>query len=168
MGKRLAGVIGGTIFAIALGAGGAVAQDGGQWNSKAVLVVIGTKAVTLEDQPGHMIAITEFDGAAFNSDGKPFLDKARYQVTDITDTAGQEIGYKTFTEPDGSKVYARYLLKEKKKDGAQTVWNGTWEFTGGTGKYRGITGRGSYHVVSVSDTAVWDELTGEYKVAPSQ
>src|SRR3954464_1237769 len=29
----------------------------------------------------------------------------------------------------------------------------------------GITGGGEYHVVIVSDTALWDELRGEYKIA---
>jgi hypothetical protein len=37
-------------------------------------------------------------------------------------------------------------------------------FTGGTGKYAGITGSGDYHVVLISDTALWDELRGEYKI----
>ena len=165
---RISQVVGGAVLALAVGMGGAVAQEtSDQWRAKAVLVVLGTKSVSLADQPGHTVSITEFDGVSFNSDNKPFLEKARYQVTDITDSAGQEIGYKTFTEPDGSKVFAKYLLTEKKTDGSQMVWNGTWQFTGGTGKYQGITGQGTYHVVSVSDTAVWDELTGEYKIPPS-
>lgn len=165
--KHLLDVVGGTVLALAAGGGGAMAQDSGVWNSKAVLVAIGTKSVTLEDQKDHTISITEYDGVAFNADGKPFLDKARYQVTNVTDTGGlANGGYKIFTDPDGSKVFAKYVLTEAKMDAKQPELNGRWEFTGGTGKYKGISGRGTYHVVVVSDTALWDELTGEYKLAP--
>jgi hypothetical protein len=66
------------------------------------------------------------------------------------------------TEYDGAvfNADAKYVLKDAKPK----EFRGTFEFTGGTGKYAGITGRGEYHVVLVSDTALWDELRGEYKI----
>jgi hypothetical protein len=141
-------------------AGTAAAEQSGTWNARAVLVVLETKSMAVGDQPDHTVSITRFDGAAFNADGKPFLDKARYEVVDHSDTAGRNGGYKTFTEADGSKVFAKYTLT----GGTMPDLRGTWEFIGGTGRYQGISGRGEYHVVFVSETALWDELTGEYKV----
>jgi hypothetical protein len=138
----------------------AAAEEAGQWFGRAVLVTLSSKSVKVEDRADHTVSVTEFDGAVFNADGKPFLDKARYQVVDLTDAGTSSGGHKTFTEADGSKVFAKYLLKDAKPK----EFRGTFEFTGGTGKYAGITGRGEYHVVLVSDTALWDELRGEYKI----
>jgi hypothetical protein len=138
----------------------AVAEETGQWFGRAVLVTLSSKTVKLEDRADHAVSVTEYDGAVFNADGKPFLDKARYQVVNLTDAGTSGGGYKTFTEADGSKVFAKYVLKEAKPP----EFRGSFEFTGGTGKYAGITGRGDYHVVAISDTALWDELRGEYKI----
>ncbi|MDE5454129.1 hypothetical protein GWE18_14970 [Bradyrhizobium sp. CSA112] len=138
----------------------AAAEEAGQWFGRAVLVTLSSKSVKVEDRADHTVSVTEFDGAVFNADGKPFLDKARYQVVDLTDAGTSSGGHKTFTEADGSKVFAKYVLKDAKPK----EFRGTFEFTGGTGKYAGITGRGEYHVVQVSDTALWDELRGEYKI----
>jgi hypothetical protein len=138
----------------------AVAEETGQWFGRAVLVTLSSKSVKLENRADHTVSVTEYDGAVFNADGKPFLDKARYQVVDLTDAGTSSGGYKTFTEADGSKVFAKYVLKDAKLPELR----GTFEFIGGTGKYTGITGRGDYHVVLISDTALWDELRGEYKI----
>ena len=137
-----------------------VAEEAGQWFGRAVLVTLSSKSVKLEHRADHTVSVTEYDGAVFNADGKPFLDKARYQVVDQTDAGTSSGGYKTFTEADGSKVFAKYVLKDAKP----REFRGTFQFTGGTGKYAGITGSGDYHVVLISDTALWDELRGEYKI----
>jgi hypothetical protein len=157
------GPLGGTALAMLLMTAGssapAAAEETGQWFGRAVIVTLSSKSTTVGDRPDHILSVLETDGVVFNADGKPFLDKARYQIADYVDGATR-IGYKTFTEPDGSKVFAKYTLKEAK---LPDLW-GVFEFTGGTGKYAGITGHGEYHVVLVSDTAAWDELRGEYRI----
>jgi hypothetical protein len=147
-------------LAVAASAGAANGQETGKWFGKAVLVQVGTaKAINLEDKPNHLVLLAEFDGVVFNGDGKPFLDKARYQVVDMADGSSRS-GYKTFTDADGSKVFAKWTLKEAKLPDLK----GTFEFTGGTGKYAGITGQGEYHVGVINDSLLWDELRGEYKI----
>jgi len=47
----------------------------------------------------------------------------------VVDTGVIRGGYKTFTEADGSKVFAKYTVTEFKLPEV----NGTFEFTGGTG-----------------------------------
>ncbi|HEY0526246.1 MAG TPA: hypothetical protein VGD08_22825 [Stellaceae bacterium] len=154
--------MGGAILAVMLAVAGglpAAAEESGQWFGRAVIVTVSSKTVNVGDRADHIISVSETDGVVFNGDGKPFLDKARYQIADWSDGATR-IGYKTFTETDGSKVFAKYTLKEAKLPDL----HGVFEFTGGTGKYAGITGHGEYHVVLVSDTAAWDELHGEYSI----
>jgi hypothetical protein len=134
------------------------AQEMQKWHGQGVLVVTQVTQLKLEDRAGHMVGVSDYDGAVYNAQGKPFLDKARYQVAGLVDTQGSNIGYKTFSEADGSKVFAKYAVTQVKLPEI----NGTFEFTGGTGKYEGITGRGTFHLVRVSDKAAVDELTGEY------
>jgi hypothetical protein len=44
--------------------------------------------------------------------------------------------------------------------------HGTLEITGGTGKYDGITGSGTFRIVYVSDRVGWNELNAEYTIPP--
>ncbi len=156
----------GAIFALLLTAGGglsAAAEESGQWHGKGILVIIASSAMEVEGLANHRVSITEFDGAVFNGDGKPFLDKARYHVVSLSDPGVTRGGYKTFTESDGSKVIAKYTVTEVKLPEVK----GTFEFTNGTGKYQGITGSGTFRFVYVSEKAAWDELSGEYRI-PTQ
>jgi hypothetical protein len=141
----------------------AAAEESGQWHGKGVIVITSTNRVKVDDSANHTIATTEWDGAIFNGEGKAFLDKAHYQVAGQVDSAGARGGYKTFSEGDGSKVFAKFTNTEAKPP----EFRGTFVFTGGTGKYEGITGNGTFHLMMVSDKAGWDELAGEYKI-PTQ
>ncbi len=156
--------LGGAAVALALGAGGApapaAAEEAGQWFGRAVLVVTSSKAARMEDRPNHTVSLSEMDGVVFNGDGRPFLDKARYQVVDLFDAGASMGGYKTFTDADGSKVFARYAVTTPGRPEAR----GTFEFTGGTGRYQGTAGRGEFRITWVSDMTAWDELRGEYRI----
>ncbi|HEX6840747.1 MAG TPA: hypothetical protein VF113_04435 [Stellaceae bacterium] len=163
MSKRrlLAAALGSAAVAAAIAASPpAVAEETGHWEGKGVLVVSSRTMLKVEDSANHSVSLTEWDGAIFNGQGKSFLDKARYQVVAPVDTAGARGGYKTFSERDGSKVFAKFIGTEAKPP----EFRGTFEFTGGTGKYEGITGNGTFHLVMVSDKAAWDELVGDYKL----
>ncbi len=78
----------------------------------------------------------------FNGDGRPFLDKARYQVVNLFDAGASVGGYKTFTDADGSQAFARYTVTTLGRPESR----GTLEFTGGTGRYQGIAGRGEFRI----------------------
>ena len=138
------------------------AAETNKWFGKGVLVEVGGgKTVATEDQLDHKLMILDCDGAVVNADGKPFLDKARYQIVGIVDTAVGGHGYKTFTEADGAQVFAKYTVTELKLPDIK----GTFEFTRGTGKYEGIKGGGNFHVMVLSDKTQYDELHGEYTLA---
>jgi hypothetical protein len=138
----------------------AVAEETGQWHGKGVLVVVEKTSMKVEDRANHTVAATEYDGAVYNEDGKSFLDKARYQVVALNDAGVLRVGYKTFTDGDGAKVFAKYSVTESKPP----EHHGTLEITGGTGKYEGITGTGTFRIVYISDRVGWDELSAEYTI----
>ena len=163
--NRSGRALGGAAVALIFATGGgaptpAAAEEAGQWFGRAVLVVTSHKAARLEDRANHTVSLSEMDGVVFNGDGRPFLDKARYQVVDLFDAGASMGGYKTFTDADGSKVFARYAVTAPGRPEAR----GTFEFTGGTGRYQGIAGRGEFRITWVSDMTAWDELRGEYRI----
>jgi hypothetical protein len=92
----------------------AAADDSGHWRGLAALVVTDQKTVKVDDGTDHVVIVSEQDGAIQNADGNSFLDKARYQVVSVVDTGVIRGGYKTFTEADGSKVFAKYTVTEFK------------------------------------------------------
>ena len=148
-----------TVGGVSISAWGA---ESGKWRGRAVLVTISEKGSEVRDKKDHKVWLTEYDGLVFTEVGGEFLANARYQVTDLTDAGGDMAsgGYKTFTMDDGSKVFARYQMKEY----SPPIVRGEWKFLNGTGRYEGITGNGVYEVHQVSDTVLWDILEGEYKL----
>ena len=63
--------------------------------------------------------------------------------------AGASVGgHKTFTDADGSKIFARYAATARGREA-----RGTFEFTGGTGRRQGIAGRGEYRIQTAAAAA---------------
>jgi hypothetical protein len=150
------------LAAIALGfCGAAAAGEKGRFKGHAALVVTKNETIKVEDQPEHVIYQMQEDGVMFNDAGSGLLDKARYQVIYMSDSGGMVSGgYKTFTMADGSKVYAKFADTEANPP----VYKGTWEFTGGSGKYAGIKGKGVWTYTSVADGVAWDVFEGDYEM----
>ncbi|MCG3201222.1 MAG: hypothetical protein NFCOHLIN_01088 [Gammaproteobacteria bacterium] len=145
----------------ALFATSALAGEKGKIRSRASLVTIKFEQAKVEDQAEHVVMYGEMDGVLFTEPSGGFLDKARYQVVYLSDSSGMVSGgYKTFTTADGAKVFAKFTDTEM----APPVYKGTFELIGGTGKYQGIKGKGTWTYTSVSDSAAWDEMEGEYEL----
>jgi hypothetical protein len=137
------------------------AEESGHWKGRAALVVTNAPTVKVGDSSSHQVSLSEMDGVIFNEGGQSFLANARYQVVDLQDSGGMVSGgYKTFTAEGGSKVFAKYNVL----GGSSPTFNGEWTFVGGTDKYKGVTGKGTFTITWVSDTTAWDVLEGDYKI----
>ena len=144
----------------------AAAGEKGKWNAHCAAAATSSKTINIPDKKDHIVYLGEFDGVCFTDGGDTFLNNARYQLADLQDSAavivpGGDTGYKTFTATDGGQVFAKYQQTEA---AAPPVYKGTWEFTGGTGKYQGIKGHGTWTFNSVSDNAGRDVFEGEYEL----
>jgi hypothetical protein len=136
----------------------ALAGEKGKFRGTAVLVSTQFQQVKgLEGHPGGAQMVGQLDGLIFNDNKQPFLDKALYQVVWKADTGGGNC-FKSFTTSEG-KVFARC-------DGRNTATGseGTVTLIGGTGRYVGIKGKGTFLLTNVSDTVMWDVLEWEYEV----
>jgi hypothetical protein len=146
-------------------AGQTWAGEKGKWRARDALVAVKSKTVPIADQKDHYVYFGEWDGVIFTEGEGTFLQNARYQLVDIVDSAGAvvpggEVGYKTFTAAAGGQVFAKYHATEP----AAPVFKGKWEFIGGTGKYAGIKGDGTFTYHSITEDTGWDVLEGEDEI----
>ena len=71
-------------------------------------------------------------------------------------------GIHVSTMANGDKFYVRFQGTDTMKDGAPQSAQGTWSFTGGTGKLKGIKGKGTYKGTGGADGSFTYEVEGEY------
>lgn len=150
----------GLAIALSLSAKSVVAGEQGDWVGRAALATTSYTETSISDADGHVVYHGTMEGVVFNDDGDGFLDNAHYEVVFFGDTSTIDMGYKTFTMIDGSRVIARFEGTEA----VPPVFKGTWTFIHGSGQYEGITGSGRYTVTTVSDIALWDILEGSYEL----
>jgi len=73
-------------------------------------------------------------------------------------------GYVVGTMANGDKVYVRTHGSATMKDGNLQAGQGTWSFTGGSGKLKGIKGKGTYKGKGAADASATYEVEGEYQL----
>ncbi len=73
-------------------------------------------------------------------------------------------GYVVAALANGDKMYVRIQSSATMKEGKLVNARGTWSFTGGTGKVKGITGKGTYQGKAAADGTVNYDVTGEYQL----
>lgn len=109
--------------------------------------VQGTAAVTtveVGDVPGHVVGVVEFKGLSFFADGE-VATHTNPATFDLTNGSGPHHGYVVHYFDDGSTSIERYGGEARlTADGKRTVVEGTFECIGGTGRFAGLKGQGTY------------------------
>lgn len=96
------------------------------------------------DRPGHVMGVIGFAGLTFYESGEiaPHTNPAAF---DLTEGSGPHQGWVVDTFDDGSTAIERYQGRAAViDDGAKTVVEGTYTCEGGTGRFEGLTGSGTY------------------------
>ena len=133
----------------------AQAQDLG--NSRRVQSAAQTTSVEVGDVAGHVVGVVEFRGLTFFADGEiaTHINPATF---DLTNGSGPHQGYVVHRFDDGSTSIERYRGAARlSADGKRTVVEGSFECVGGTGRFAGLQGRGTYRGERVGALQ-----TGEY------
>src|SRR3989442_10508271 len=111
----------------------------------------------LNDQSNHLLAIAEVNGTQNSLDPLWNDSKITYWgVNDLLNGEGTQTGYFNNLHPDGGRDFGTFAGKVSMAGGTMTV-EGTFEFTGGDGQYRGITGGGTFQ--NTAKTATEGEAT---------
>ena len=125
-------------------------------------------SIQIGDRPNHSFVISQ--GKCNWSKG---WEIAGMQSKDTVETVFGEIrgntlrarGYDVDTMANGDKVFYRFQAAFTLKDGVPQSCEGKWTFTGGTGKFKGIKGKGTGKLVSAAaDGSSTFELEGEYEL----
>ncbi len=126
--------------------------------------------------PVHTIEVGDAAGHTMNlvsvhcTWSKPFemagvAVKDGYSVASSEANAGKttESGIHVGTMANGDKYYVRFQATGTVASDHSGSASGTWSFTGGTGKLKGLTGKGTYKNKNAADGTGSSDVEGEYK-----
>ena len=113
-------------------------------------------AQTYELEKGHVYFLGRSHGVFFNDVADGFLDK-----TEVTCAIAAINGHCIITDKDGDKVFSVF----EGKGSAPGIIAGTFQWTGGTGKFTGIQGNNTFHVTAIGKTlSSWIVWEGEWRL----
>jgi hypothetical protein len=122
-------------------------------------------ALTLTDQPNHVLSIGEVHGLQRSSD--PLWNNSTmtyWGVTDLVNGKGTQHGYFDDDHGEAGHDWGTFVGKVTTV-GNRMIIEGRFEFAGGDGKYRGITGGGTFKSVMKSETDLECGWDGKYALA---
>ena len=94
--------------------------------------------------------------------GDQLKDEADTFTSDVSGNLSHDRGYGVGSLANGDKYFVRFDGTTTLKDGTPVRAQCTWTFTGGTGKLKGLTGKGTCTgTFSADGTSSWD-MQGEY------
>ena len=130
--------------------------------------VTAQSAFTADDQPNHQLHLTEIQATQKSPDPEWNNSKVTYcSVSDLISGNGTQQGYYSNEHPNGDRDYGSFESRVMTA-GGQTTIEGTFTIKGGTGKYQGIRGSGTYKGRQVSPTLIEITWTGAYDMAASR
>jgi hypothetical protein len=123
------------------------------------------------DRPEHVMYLgkgTCTPTQAFEVGGSKYKEGYSVWVTEDTSTRSVTNGTHVSTFESGDKTFVAYHESVPQKNG-KTVGDevGTWSYTGGTGKLKGIKGKGTYKVTWNDDGTAAIAVEGEYQLLAS-
>jgi hypothetical protein len=124
-------------------------------------------AIEVGDRPNHSFAISQTKCTWT----KP-LEIAGIQTKEDVYTGFNEVSgnrargqlYGVVTMTNGDKYYVRGQGSTTMKDGVPESAEGTWSFVSGTGKLKGLKGKGTYKGKYAPDGTATYEAEGEYEL----
>jgi hypothetical protein len=125
-------------------------------------------ALPVPDSPGHVLIVAKshctLSGGEVN--GLALKQQDVYGTTELNGVNMTEHGYVIVTAEGGDKAFVTYQGKgtvhDKTGDG-----DGTWKFTGGTGKLKGLEGKGTYKTAAKADGTATDQIDGGWNIHES-
>ncbi len=126
--------------------------------------------VPVGDHPGHALGVLRFKcewttpmqiGSDSSKDGE------NVETVEISGNSARASGRHVSTMQSGDKGFVSYTGTETLKDGALVASKGTWAYTGGTGKLKGIKGKGSF-TCRPSGDGVSCDIEGDYELTSTR
>lgn len=157
----MAGLV--VLFASAVGAQTKVS---GQHKCDKAPEVVGTAEAG--DKPGHTLSVVKNTcqwTKPLEMEGGKSTDGTSVSFSEMTATHVSSNGTYVGNMDSGDKYFVSFRDSGPAKDGKPGVTKGTWSYTGGTGKLKGIMGKGTYTVTPNADGGAVVDVEGEYTIA---
>jgi hypothetical protein len=120
--------------------------------------------IEVGDRANHALVIAQLTcswSTAMEIAGLKSKDYTATVTSDSNSGKSQDRGYVVIVMDNGDKAFVKFQgAGTSSKEGA-TTGGGTWSYAGGTGKLRGITGKGSYKSSGNAD-GIEDQVEGDY------
>ncbi len=122
--------------------------------------------VEIGDKPGHSFAVSKAQctWTGFEIAGVQYKDGVSVSADETSGDKSTSNGYHTATLANGDKTTAHFHGTATLKDGKFQSGGGTWTFVGGTGKCKGIKGKGTYKGTPNADGTATYQVDGEYSL----
>ena len=122
--------------------------------------------VEIGDKAGHAFAIgkAQCTWTGFEIAGAQYKDGVSVSADEMNGDKSTSNGYHTATLANGDKTTAHFHGTGMSKDGKFVSGGGTWTFSSGTGKCKGIKGKGTYKGTPNADGTVTFQVDGEYSL----
>ncbi len=125
-------------------------------------------AIVVPDQTGHDLSLAEVVGTQKSADANWNNASLTYAgITDLIDGKGTQRGYFLNTRADGDRDWGTFEGRVTTANGLLTV-EGTYQETGGTGKFKGISGNGTFKTRMTSPRDVEATYQGTYQLAAAK
>jgi hypothetical protein len=122
-------------------------------------------AMTIPDQPNHLLMTGQVAGRQNSADSNwNGAGLTYYGVTDVVGGSGTQRGYFINHHTDGDTDYGSFEGRVT-SSGTDFLVEGTWQYTGGTGKFSGVSGKGTFNSRSNAAGMVEGSWQGAYEVA---
>lgn len=126
-----------------------------------------TQAIQVGDAKGHVMVLSQNKctwSKPVEMEGLQAKDDVGSGLNDVRGATSHDQGYDVTTMSNGDKIYVRNSGTAKMKDNVPESMEGKWNFTGGTGKFKGLKGGGTYKGSGKADGTVTIEVEGEYTI----
>ena len=100
--------------------------------------------------------------------GVALKDEDDTVTSDIHGKTSKDLGYGVGTLADGDKYFVKFTGTTTYEKNAPVTGSCTWNFTGGTGKLKGLTGKGTCSGKFDATGAAVFNVEGEYAVAAAK
>jgi len=119
------------------------------------------------DRPGHSLSLAKGActwGTPMEMAGGKSKDGSSVAFVETTSTRVTGTGTYVGNMEDGDKFFVSFRDSAAVKAGQPGEAKGTWSYTGGTGKLKGITGKGTYTATNNADGTSVVDVEGEYAI----
>ena len=123
--------------------------------------------VEVGDRAGHVLVLTRESctwTAPMEMAGLKSKTYTGAVTSDVSGENSQDRGYVVMTMDNGDKAFIRFQGTGASKAGGGHTADGTWSYTGGTGKLKGLKGKGTFKSSGATADVTEDQVEGDYSL----